>query len=52
MLQKGGKKPDKLQVLYVKSISNEDCQQKIKEFVDESHLCTISPINEGVCTVS
>lgn len=40
---------NKLQVLYVKSISNEECQRKSKDYIDESHLCTLSPKGEGMC---
>lgn len=44
-----GKRSDKLQVLYVRSISNEECQQKSEYYIDESHLCTLSPKGEGMC---
>lgn len=43
---------DKLQILYVKSLSNEECQNRTADYIDESHLCTISDRDEGVCTVS
>lgn len=48
--EEDGPNPDKLQVLNVTSISNEECQQKSKEYVDVTILCTISPPFEGICT--
>lgn len=50
--QDGGKRSKKLQVLYVKSISNEVCKSKSNDYIDGSHLCTLSPKNQGMCVVS
>lgn len=50
--QEKGPRSEKLQVLFVKSISNEECESKSDEYVDESHLCTISPKKQGMCGVS
>lgn len=47
-----GPRSEKLQVLYLKSISNEECQLRSAEYIDESHLCTLSPKGEGMCSVS
>lgn len=41
--------PDKLQVLFVKSIANEECQRKSEDRIFESHLCTMQAINKGIC---
>lgn len=46
------KKPDKLQILYVQSISNEECQRKSREVIHKSHLCTLNQFGEGICHVS
>lgn len=48
---KFSKKPDKLQILFVKSISNEECQQRSREFIHETHLCTLNRFGEGICHV-
>lgn len=48
---KFSKKPDKLQILFVQSISNEECQQISREFIHQSHLCTLNRIGEGICHV-
>lgn len=36
----------------MKSISNMECQRKSKDYIDESHLCTLCPVNQGMCDVS
>lgn len=51
-LSKIRKKPDKLQILFVQSISNEECQRKSRTVIHKSHLCTLSPFGEGICHVS
>lgn len=45
------KKPDKLQILFVQSISNEKCQQMSREPIHKSHLCTLNRFGEGICHV-
>lgn len=52
-LSKGpfAKKPDKLQILFVQSISNQACQQMSREPIHKSHLCTLNRIGEGICHV-
>lgn len=44
--------PKKLQVLNLTSISNEECQEKQPNVVHDSHLCTLSPTGQGICSVS
>lgn len=48
--QINGTIPDNLQVLNVKSISNEQCKKDDK-FVHDSHLCTLGPRGKGICGV-
>lgn len=50
-LSKIRKKPDKLQILFVQSISNEECQQKSREYIHQTHLCTLNRFGEGICHV-
>lgn len=50
-LWEDGLSPIDLQVLTVKSISDEVCKLQSPKTVHESHLCTLNPDGEGVCTV-
>lgn len=52
MSQENGTLSDKLQAIYVEAISNEECRNETPEYVDESHLCTMSRLGQGVCNVS
>lgn len=51
-LSKIRKKPDKVQILFVQSISNEQCQRMSREIIHKSHLCTLNRFGEGICHVS
>lgn len=51
LLWDDGLQPIDLQVLNVKSISDEVCKLQSPTTAHESHLCTLSPDGEGVCTV-
>lgn len=42
--------PKILQVLNVTSISNEECQKKQPNVVHDSHLCTLAPRGQGICS--
>lgn len=43
--------PDKLQVLNVTSITNEECKKQVS-FVHDGHLCTSSSPGKGICMMS
>lgn len=55
-LQNHRKRPDRLQVLNVTSISLENCKELTKKHFPygfyEDNLCTMSPRGEGMCDVS
>lgn len=51
LLWDDGLSPIDLQVLNVASISDEVCKLQSPKTAHESHLCTLSPDGEGVCTV-
>lgn len=44
--------PKNLQVLNATAISNKECQEKQPNVVHDSHLCTIAPPGQGICSVS
>lgn len=50
-LWEDGLSPLDLQVLNVTSISDEECKLKSPKTFHESHLCTLNPDGQGVCTV-
>lgn len=52
ILKAGGAIPQHLQVLKVKSVSQEECKSYHGATVHDSHLCTFSKAGEGVCSVS
>lgn len=43
------RKPDKLQILFVNSISNEECQRMSRGVIHKSNLCTLNQFGEGIC---
>lgn len=50
--QENGTRPDNLQVLDVRSISNEECNDEkfdLSIAAHESHLCTLNTANGGIC---
>lgn len=50
IFQEDGLSPLDLQVLNVTSISDEDCKLKSPKTFHASHLCTLNPEGQGVCT--
>lgn len=51
LLWEDGLSPIDLQVLNVTSISDEECKLKSPKTFHDSHLCTLNPDGQGVCTV-
>lgn len=43
--------PRFLQVINIKAISNQKCNQYYRNSIDDTHLCTLTKRGEGVCSV-
>lgn len=51
--QTSGAVPQKLQIITLKSITNEECNDEYNgQGVDVGHICTYNKIGEGACNVS
>ncbi|XP_047518156.1 chymotrypsin-2-like [Pieris napi] len=51
-----GNVPNKLQILFFRSINNKECNKRLKGFnfapIDDKQLCVRGPDNKGACRVS